>query len=915
LIRLPSELEETIRKGGTVIVPSRQRAHAARLAHAAAELKRGQRVWKSPDILTTEAWLIREIEELAAAAGEKAGAASRGEHLPRLLGPAEEWFLWHRCTDEATRDLSLVNHGALSENLRRASGLAADYNIDVRKLVDSGCAEPGLLRDVQQTFQDRCRSLGVASVAELSRTLKSSSRSTSAPLRFAGFTSIPPRLARLANSMGATPPAARPAWDGPGRPGTQTRVHIASDEWEEMEAIADWCRRQVERVPDARVLVILPGSPGSRERLAALIRQAIHPRSWLEPQEPESLVVVEGGRPLTQVPAIKQALSTLSWLSGRSAEFNDFSEWLRAPYWTLESGSGRARLDAWLRERGHMQIRLRDLASSLRDVPGSAQKVSLDLVTRVVTGTKVLSEGGASPRDWSQRFGEALKLFGWPGDRTRTSQDQQNVKRFHELLDEFGQLASSFGSLSRNDAIQYLTELAGRTSFQPADEDPTVTISATPADPVVQYDALWIAAQHAEALPQPVQPDPFLPLGVQVAAGIPASSAEGRLQEAHSLIQAWRASANEVVLSTASRSEDLELLPSPLLTPWLRRERPKPAKGQLALFDTPAAEETLPVPLLAHGPSASGAAEPLWLPARIHRDGQLEAVEDCVGPAWPVSLQMPGGTRSLELQNECPFRAFAELRLGSSPLETPEPGIDAKERGNLLHASLSRLWQRLVDSSALTARSAESLEREITECVETAAAETFGSSSPPGFNREIRRTVQLIAQLCELERTRRPFRVQGTEFDSVLALAGGELRIRIDRVDELAGGGRAVIDYKTGRRKSADWYGERPTHIQLMAYLAALGPDVIALATANVTAREVRFDGIANEPNLLPKVRGVQGDWDVRRREWVGRLEALAQGFLEGQAAVDPKPGACEYCPVSGVCRISKNEQRESDEF
>ncbi len=907
MIRLPSELEETIRKGGTVVVPSRQRAHAARLAHAAAELKRGQRVWKSPDILTTEAWLIREIEALALADAGVHETPFGNRYLPRLLGPAEEWFLWHRCTDEAARDLSLVNRGALSENLRRASGLAADYNIDVRKLVDSGCAEPGLLRDVQQAFQDRCRSIGAATVGELSRTLTSTSASANAPLRFVGFTSIPPRLARLANSMAATPPVVRLAWDGPGRPGTQTRVHIAADEWEEMEAIADWCRRQVQRVPDARLLVILPGSPGSRERLAALIRQAIQPRSWLDPQEPESLVVVEGGRPLTQVPAIKQALSTLTWLGGRPAEFNDFSEWLRAPYWTAESASARARLDAWLRERGHMQIHLRDLGSSLRDVSEpSCRRVALDLLERAVSAMKVLGEGGGSPRDWSQRFGEALKLVGWPGDRTRTSEDQQNVRRFHELLDEFGQLASSFGSLSRNDAIQYLTELAGRTPFQPADEDPTVTISAAPADPVVQYDALWIAAQHAEALPQPVQPDPFLPLGVQVAAGIPAASAEGRLQEARSLIQAWRASANEVVLSTASRSEDLELLPSPLLTAWLKRKTEKPvAKGQLTLFDSPAVEETPPAP----------PASPLWLPARIHRDGQLEAVEDCVGPAWPGSVQMPGGTRSLELQNECPFRAFAELRLGSAPLDIPEPGIDTKERGNLMHAALSRLWQHLVDSSALTARSAEALEQDITECVRKAAAETFESSAPPGLEREIRRTVQLIAQLCELERTRRPFRVQGTEFDSVLGIAGGELRIRIDRVDELAGGGRAVIDYKTGRRKSADWYGERPTHIQLLAYLAALGPDVIALATANVTAREVRFDGIANEPNLLPKVRGVQGDWDVRRGEWLGRLERLAQGFLAGQAAVDPKPGACEYCPVGSVCRISKNDQRESDEF
>ncbi len=33
----------------------------------------------------------------------------------------------------------------------------------------------------------------------------------------------------------------------------------------------------------------------------------------------------------------------------------------------------------------------------------------------------------------------------------------------------------------------------------------------------------------------------------------------------------------------------------------------------------------------------------------------------------------------------------------------------------------------------------------------------------------------------------------------------------------------------------------------------------VAMATINVTAREVRFDGIANSGELLPKVKGVEG--------------------------------------------------------
>jgi hypothetical protein len=85
------------------------------------------------------------------------------------------------------------------------------------------------------------------------------------------------------------------------------------------------------------------------------------------------------------------------------------------------------------------------------------------------------------------------------------------------------------------------------------------------------------------------------------------------------------------------------------------------------------------------------------------------------------------------------------------------------------------------------------------------------------------------------------------------------------------------------------------------------------MATINITAREVRFDGIANSPRLLPKVKGVEGPggdeagnpWEFRTREWLARIEKLASDFLEGRASVDPKPGACDYCQVVCVCRIA----------
>ena len=950
MIRLPTELSAVLEQGGTLVVPSRQRAHAARVAYAAAELGRGLRVWTTPAILPVEAWLAREVERLA--------STHRGSDLPRLLSPAEEWFLWRQCAAAATGDLELVNRGALAEALRRASAIAAEFAIDVRKFarqsraeetVSSGAAmqpgvsardvdaegttaqlglpdaedgarsrsaefsdEPGtevaLLAEVQLAVDERCRALGAATATSLLPQLRwpDSLGATDAPVVASGFLTLPPRLQSL-----VIPERGAPVDDL-----VEPSIVIAADELNELERIAEWCMEQVRRNPSVRVLIALPGAPGTRERLATLIRQAINPCAWLEARagsaDEAPTVVIEGGAPLARMPAVAHALATLSWLSGNAGDFEAVSGWLRAPYWRTPVAVPRARLDLWLRERERMQFNLRDLVGAFNAVPSTLAPAAREISALVNKAAVLLGQGAASPREWSERFRAALEVFGWPGERARDSSEQQTVVRFHELLDEFGQLASAARSISRGNAIQWFTELASHTPFRPADDDALVTISSVLAAPVVRYDAIWIAGLHAEVFPQPVQPDPFLPLAAQIAAGVPAASANGRLAEARALLASWRGSADKLVLSAPARAEDLDLLPSPLLAQWLTT-----AGARSATVDQQAA------------------CKGLWLPVRFHREGMLETLEDSVGVAWPTEKPLPSGTRSIELQNQCPFRAYAELRLGSTPLDAPEPGVAADLRGQLLHAALQKLWSRLRDSNGLAGCSYSTLEALIHRCVEEAANDTqrtapshrtrpspvsdaqgdlFGNPQySPSLTRECRRAERLIRTLCALERERAPFRVQSTELDSTLTLQGAHLRVRIDRVDALETGGRAILDYKSGRRATADWYGVRPSHPQLLAYLAALGEDVVAMATINVTAREVRFDGIANTSELLPKVKGVEGEfgadpndaWAARTEEWIALVEQLAAAFVAGRATVDPKPGACDYCHVASVCRIS----------
>jgi ATP-dependent helicase/nuclease subunit B len=875
LIRLPSDLLEIVLGGGTVVVPSRQRAYAARLAFAAAQLDEGVRVWSTPDVLAVDAWLIREIEQLASASGIA---------LPRVLSPAEDWLLWRQCTAEATQDIELLNRGALAESLRRASALAVEYGIDASRLPSFAGAETELLHKTQHAVDDRYRALGAANVQSLIAQLPNFGGTRE--ITYAGFLELSPRLRSIGGThRSVDPQSARPA------------VVIATDDSDELECIAQWCQRQIAAKENTRLLVILPGSPGARERLATLIRQAVDPQQWISPagadSNAENMVAIEGGAPLADVPVIAHALATLRWLGGSSGEFEEISEWLRAPYWDAPGAGVRARMDLWLRESGQMSVDGREWGPLLSSAPPPIAEGAQELGRQITTAIHALGDGVVSPRDWSERFRAALDAVHWPGERVRDSSEQQTVVRLHELLDEFGQLASSAGVMSRDEAIHWFIELASRTAFRPADDDAVVTISSVLTDPVVLYDGIWVAGLHAEAFPQPVQPDPFLPLPAQIVAGIPAASAGGRLAEAWGLLWAWRAATGELVLSAPARSEDLELLPSPLLAEWMDADGHSGRGSSVA----------------AIGPS--------WLPQLMHRPSMLESIDDTMGVPWPAGQTLPAGTRSLELQNLCGFRAYAELRLGSSELGVPEPGVAPDVRGQLLHAALQVLWRQLRDSATLMGHAEATLDALIERSVAEAADDILGQvtkgTRSPLLTRECRRTVRLIKTLCVLERTRDPFRVQDTEFEKTLTVSGAQIKVRIDRLDALEGGGQAILDYKSGRRTTADWYGERPSHPQLLAYLAAVGDDVVAMATVNVTAREVRFDGIANTGQLLPKVKGVEGPdgggsgdaWQLRTREWMECIERLASSFVAGRAVVDPKLGACDYCHAVSVCRIS----------
>jgi hypothetical protein len=141
-------------------------------------------------------------------------------------------------------------------------------------------------------------------------------------------------------------------------------------------------------------------------------------------------------------------------------------------------------------------------------------------------------------------------------------------------------------------------------------------------------------------------------------------------------------------------------------------------------------------------------------------------------------------------------------------------------------------------------------------------------------------------------------------------------RIRSDRVDALAGGGVAIVDFKTGRaERPGSWFEPRPRATQLGMYVLAqrdAQPDIAvrAAAYAQLRPESVVAVGIAADPQAWPALVAVSSckfdDWHALEAWWRSRLGALASEIAAGNAEVSPrqKPLACRTCCLQPLCRI-----------
>jgi RecB family exonuclease len=347
-----------------------------------------------------------------------------------------------------------------------------------------------------------------------------------------------------------------------------------------------------------------------------------------------------------------------------------------------------------------------------------------------------------------------------------------------------------------------------------------------------------------------------------------ASPRDAQQRSARALERLVRRS-RELVVSWPARVYDYDTEPSPAIRDW-----PGLSVGEL---------------------DALTARRPLLAAAR-------ETVADDAPPH--TAARIAGGTGAIGRQARCPLRAFYQDRLGARQLEPLAFGVSARLRGIAAHRAAEALLADLPTQAELVAKAGA-----VAPCVDRALAKLFGRARAQLealYELEAEHLERALVELLRADQKRAPFRVRAVEQRLTAIVGPLTFDVRIDRIDELADGTLAIVDYKTNERAtSAEWFGPRLRDAQVPLYASQSIEPVAAAVVARLTPASVRYFGFWPDGAFPGRpAKAADPDTQAQLEVWRAQLAELAAELAAGDTRIfvddyDDARGA--YAPLTRV--------------
>ncbi|WP_086933303.1 PD-(D/E)XK nuclease family protein [Agarilytica rhodophyticola] len=891
-----------------ILTPNKRLGRFMQRQYALYQQAQSVTAWRSLSCLSMNAWLQRLWDSLNIRQMDVTSSV--------VLTASQETLLWQTAVNRQKDVVELFNPTAAADVARSAWSTLKQWQVEIDKIPELHPAFEAWANEYRALCDEKSLIDFTSMVELLTEVISRSQLRLPSNIVLLAFDDIPPQLVGLleaTKNQGAYVHYEE-LYSFVNQDLKQARhvnyIGLANYQTEIWSA-ACWAANLIDNNPMATVGVVIPELNQSRAQVERIFTQVFEPQYVLPDQARHAPGFnISAAVPLAKVPLVASALLLLK-LNFSELSTDDVSQLLHSPFFGNASEMQmRSQLDKQLREQ-NLSVSFKTLSAMIGEFPGKSKKEKQDdeqvsYLTSLHSGLqnfrKLLLHAPKeqAPTAWAQLFAEQLIALGWPGERALDTLEYQQLEIWYSVIANMSNFDHVYPAISLAKAIDILSKLANDTAFQAQTKDSPVQVLGVFEAAGMMFDHLWIMNMDNASWPAAVKPNPLLPLSMQKSLQMPRASAERELLLAKRLTSRFANSAQKVIFSYAMLDGDKAMQPSSLLTDY----------HQVTLDE---------LNLMAPADYCN----------LIMHNAQLERVIDIKGVAVGERVEsnndIRGGTQILKDQAACPFRAYAKHRLFAREDIQAQPGLNAADRGSLIHDALERIWKHIKDHSQLLNMSDKSLKEVINNAIDSSINDLKHNKSIGLKLGELEhsRMYKLLRAWLELEKKRSPFSVVFREAKQDIALTGLPINVRYDRVDKLEDGRLFVIDYKTGKSEARTWSGERPDEPQVPIYGVANEDNIAGVAFGQLHVDEVAFKGIAERDNIAPGLRlpdnlgniDLPDSWQDIITHWREVLYDLSREFLAGHAEVKPKHGAvtCQYCNLQSLCRIRELEYNHKD--
>jgi exodeoxyribonuclease-5 len=883
---------------GTVILCASARlAQGIRQWLQQAYQQQGLSQWQAPQVLPLQDWLNQRIEYAILCGQIDITQAPLG-----ILSTTQEALLWEQAIQHCLRQhsaIDLFNTNGLASAAMEANRYLIEWNISLDMATIN--EETRQFLQWRQQFQTLCKQSGYLESVRYQtwqlEQLQQHSLALPARIQLAGFDRINPHVQTLLETLQAAGVHIS-AFDH-SMTAQHTQRMTFAEAMDEMRAAVHWTQQQLSTNPQATLAIVVPELDSLRDTLANLLDDTFHPEA-LHPAQAETPRCYEFslGLPLSRWPLVQCALHVLRLAFQASPMPQaELSVLLADIYWSqaLYEADARAALDAEMRRQLPLQVSAQTFARFVArkqqdEYPILCPALHADL-------TALLTQAKQTPRKqvpsaWVTSFTALLTATHWPGERSLSSYEHQCQTKFKSVLTQLAALDTWLGPVDAMSALHRLSQLCQAQIFQPQTvRQPNITVMGMLEASAQPLDGVWVMGMNDHVWPPLSRTNALIPAELQRQAGTPNASSEVQMAFASQIHQRLLRSAKQVIFSSARQEGDRLLRTSPLIQAI---------------------------------PEASATAGTATLAETLARDStqDWQWLDDHQAPPIQDGEHISGGTGLLRAQALCPAWAFYQYRLKARKLETPHNGLDAMQRGDLIHRVLTAFWsqQTTLDWQTVEAdRLKSQLDQIAVEVIAGFNSEFAQPFSAVFCQLEAERLSKLaLTWLWEVERERpQAFAVTAVEQVFKPLIEGIQVKLVIDRVDTLADGRLVVMDYKTGSMPDfKNWATDKISEPQLPIYAAFLlqDADIAAVCFGKLRLTDGGFAGVAAEDDIVPGIKAFNHeknklfdpaqfpDWPSVLTHWHTQITRTALALKAGEAAVvfesEQDLGYCDVLPL-----------------